>query len=146
MRMLEICFDRSAWRHCSSGASLSSQPLHSNQPVRALEVDLTQMHTAGRMAPWRDCFRPNKEGRSSTGSRRPSPSTKSRVHRRHLPPNDEPGPHDQPVAMFLSLLTSCCCDSRCQHDCPCRCQAMLYATGMSEEDMNKAQIGISSIW
>ncbi|EPE02124.1 dihydroxy-acid dehydratase [Ophiostoma piceae UAMH 11346] len=25
-------------------------------------------------------------------------------------------------------------------------QAMLYATGMSEEDMNKAQIGISSVW
>ncbi|PSN74613.1 dihydroxy-acid dehydratase [Corynespora cassiicola Philippines] len=25
-------------------------------------------------------------------------------------------------------------------------QAMLYATGMSEEDMNKAQVGISSVW
>jgi dihydroxy-acid dehydratase len=25
-------------------------------------------------------------------------------------------------------------------------QAMLYATGMTEEDMNKAQVGIASIW
>ena len=25
-------------------------------------------------------------------------------------------------------------------------QAMLYATGMSEDDMNKAQVGISSVW
>lgn len=25
-------------------------------------------------------------------------------------------------------------------------QAMLYATGLSEEDMNKAQIGIASMW
>ena len=25
-------------------------------------------------------------------------------------------------------------------------QAMLYATGMSEEDMNKAQVGIASVW
>jgi len=25
-------------------------------------------------------------------------------------------------------------------------QAMLYATGMSAEDMNKAQVGISSVW
>ena len=25
-------------------------------------------------------------------------------------------------------------------------QAMLYATGMSEADMNKAQVGISSVW
>ena len=25
-------------------------------------------------------------------------------------------------------------------------QAMLYATGLSESDMNKAQIGISSVW
>jgi len=25
-------------------------------------------------------------------------------------------------------------------------QAMLYATGMTEEDMNKAQVGISSVW
>lgn len=25
-------------------------------------------------------------------------------------------------------------------------QAMLYATGLREEDMNKAQVGISSVW
>ena len=25
-------------------------------------------------------------------------------------------------------------------------QAMLYATGMSEDDMNKAQVGIASVW
>lgn len=25
-------------------------------------------------------------------------------------------------------------------------QAMLYATGMKEEDMNKAQVGIASVW
>ena len=25
-------------------------------------------------------------------------------------------------------------------------QAMLYATGMSREDMNKAQVGIASVW
>ena len=25
-------------------------------------------------------------------------------------------------------------------------QAMLYATGMTREDMNKAQVGISSVW
>ena len=25
-------------------------------------------------------------------------------------------------------------------------QAMLYATGMSQDDMNKAQVGISSVW
>ena len=25
-------------------------------------------------------------------------------------------------------------------------QAMLYATGMTEEDMNKAQVGIASVW
>ncbi len=25
-------------------------------------------------------------------------------------------------------------------------QAMLYATGMSEADMNKAQVGIASVW
>jgi len=25
-------------------------------------------------------------------------------------------------------------------------QAMLYATGMSPEDMNKAQVGIGSVW
>ena len=25
-------------------------------------------------------------------------------------------------------------------------QAMLYGTGMTEEDMSKAQVGISSIW
>ena len=25
-------------------------------------------------------------------------------------------------------------------------QAMLYGTGMTEEDMNKPQVGISSVW
>ncbi|KAK0636363.1 putative dihydroxy-acid dehydratase [Bombardia bombarda] len=33
-----------------------------------------------------------------------------------------------------------------QHKSQGASQAMLYATGMTEEDMNKAQVGISSVW